>query len=272
MVHSVFRTARRLLPLQIRIFLLAMIRSITDILHRKDFAVQKFSAENNFPYCVYRHSAHLYRNYPEPWFSLQKNKVHNLAIAVARINRIVLQPGQIFSFWRQVGLPSKRKGYLPGMTVHKNGIGITTGGGLCQISNALYWCALHAGLTITERHRHSLDLFPDSRRDAPFAAGATVAYRSIDLRFVNPHTFAVRFEMSLDAEKLHVVVMSEKKLSTKYEIHEKNHRYVNENGTIYRENELWRICIRTGTEIQPELIAKNKGRILYSIPDSEIQQ
>ena len=48
---------------------------------------------------------------------------------------------------------------------------MATGGGLCQLSNLIYWMTLHTPLTITERYRHSYDVFPDSNRTQPFGSG-----------------------------------------------------------------------------------------------------
>ncbi len=47
----------------------------------------------------------------------QINKVKNLQIALEKINGIVIQPGEIFSFWELVGKPTAQKGYLEGYEV-----------------------------------------------------------------------------------------------------------------------------------------------------------
>ena len=60
-----------------------------------------------------------------------------------------------------------------------------TGGGLCQLSNLIYWMVLHTPLTVTERHRHSFDVFPDSNRTQPFGSGATCVYNYRDLQISN---------------------------------------------------------------------------------------
>ena len=48
---------------------------------------------------------------------------------------------------------------------------MSLGGGLCQLSNLIYWMTLHTPLTITERYRHSYDVFPDSNRTQSFGSG-----------------------------------------------------------------------------------------------------
>lgn len=41
--------------------------------------------------------------------------------------------------------------------------------------------ALHTPLTVTERHRHGYDVFPDAERTIPFGSGATCFYNYGDL-------------------------------------------------------------------------------------------
>ena len=48
------------------------------------------------------------------------------------------------------------------------------GGGLCQLSNLIFWMTLHTPLEVKERHRHGYDVFPDSNRTQPFGSGAIV--------------------------------------------------------------------------------------------------
>jgi vancomycin resistance protein VanW len=73
-----------------------------------------------------------------------------------------------------------------------------TGGGLCQLSGLIYLLALKAGLTITERHAHSLDIYREAERFAPLGSDATVSFGYKDLRFINtlPHPIGLQFTLS----------------------------------------------------------------------------
>jgi len=175
LAQSVFKRARRLIPFCARVEFFRARRMVRDSFARMSFCVQG----NRSPDAtiVFSHRAKLVRDYPEPWYSLQKNKIVNLTLAAQKIDGAIIRCGETFSFWRAVGRTSKRKGYLEGMTIADGSLNASTGGGLCQLSNALYWMALHLGFTITERHRHSFDVFPDSYRSVPFGAGATVFLR-----------------------------------------------------------------------------------------------
>lgn len=124
-------------------------------------------------------------------------KTHNIGIAITRLNNIRIGPGQIFSFWKMVGNPSQKNGYKKSRSIIGNSLQEEVGGGLCQLSGLVYYLALHAGLTITERHPHSLDIYQEEDRFTPLGSDATVVYGYKDLRFENKYPFPVSFNFSI---------------------------------------------------------------------------
>src|SRR5262249_41524743 len=88
--------------------------------------------------------------------------------------------GETFSFWRQLGRPSRRRGFVTGRMLQQGCLVPATGGGLCQLSNALYQAALASGCGVVERHAHSRRV-PGSA--AALGHDATVAWNYVDLRF-----------------------------------------------------------------------------------------
>ena len=107
-------------------------------------------------------------------------KMENLRIACSRLHGRVLERGEVFSFWRQVGPPWRIRGFVTGREVRSGCIIPTTGGGLCQLSGSLLELAVALGFEITERHSHTAlppDVLSDPRRDA------TVFWNYVDLRF-----------------------------------------------------------------------------------------
>ena len=66
---------------------------------------------------------------------------------------------------------------MEGMILRNGRVASGVGGGLCQMTNLLYWMTLHTPLTVTERWRHGYDVFPDSNRTQPFGSGATCCGR-----------------------------------------------------------------------------------------------
>ena len=138
----------------------------------------------------------------ETWY--QRGKIQNLRVAAARLDRCTIPAGEVFSFWLQVGRASKRRGYVRGRMLQEGCLIPAVGGGLCQLSNALYQVALDAGCEIVERHPHSR-VVPGSataaRRDA------TVAWNYIDLRFRASRT--VQLSVQLTPASLNVSLLGE---------------------------------------------------------------
>jgi hypothetical protein len=132
---------------------------------------------------------------------LQLGKIQNLAIAAQTIHGIEIPQDGIFSFWAYVGRPTRIKGYVKGREIRQGCMIPSIGGGLCQLSNALYSVALDAGFEILERHAHT-QIIPGSL--AEIGRDATVFWNYVDLRFkVNQ---AVRFEVTLTGDALVVQI------------------------------------------------------------------
>ena len=131
--------------------------------------------------------------------SLQLGKVQNLRVAARALNGIVIPAGQTFSFWRQLGRATRGGGYVAGRELREGCLVPAIGGGICQLSNALYDAALSSGCDIVERHAHSR-VVPGSA--AAYGCDATVAWNYVDLRF-RPRQ-RTRIEIELSAEELAV--------------------------------------------------------------------
>jgi vancomycin resistance protein VanW len=130
---------------------------------KKVYAAKK---ENSLlPYVIFKHKTPLLRELKDVDMWLQHNKVKNLKIASNRLNKLLIKPGETFSYWRLIGNTTKRKGYVDGMILFYGKVTTGVGGGLCQLSDLIYWMTLHSPLTVTERYRHSYDVFPDSKRN-----------------------------------------------------------------------------------------------------------
>jgi hypothetical protein len=128
---------------------------------------------------------------------LVDGKIQNLRIAIRAIDGLEVPANRIFSFWAQIGKPTRRKGYARGRELRQGCMIPTIGGGLCQLSNALYQGALESGFEIVERHAHS-QVVPGSA--AEFGRDATVFWNYVDLRFRSRSAF--RIEASLTGGRL----------------------------------------------------------------------
>src|SRR5580704_15220807 len=125
----------------------------------------------------------------------QLGKVQNLRRAAAALNGVAVPSGAVFSFWKQIGRASRRRGFVTGRMLQQGCLVPATGGGLCQLSNALYDAALQAGCAIVERHAHSR-VVPGSA--AAFGRDATVAWNYVDLRFRAAQPIEIEARLSRD--------------------------------------------------------------------------
>jgi len=203
---------------------------------------------------------------------LQRNKVQNLSCAAAKIDGVCIRPGETFSFWKCVGWPTARKGYVVGMLLSNGKVQEGIGGGLCQSANLLYWMALHSPLVVTERHRHSYDIFPDSGRVLPFGTGAAVYYNYVDLQFYNPTEYTFQINIRVGETHLQGEIRSDALMPISYKILERDHAFLQSKttGNIFRENAIYRQSFdkRTGNMLADELLYRNHCQTLYRLPPS----
>lgn len=82
-------------------------------------------------------------------------RVNNIANGAARMNGIVVQPGQVFSFNALLGDAGKEDGFVEGYAIVNGRLEKVIGGGICQVSTTLYRAVFNAGLEIVERRNHS---------------------------------------------------------------------------------------------------------------------
>jgi len=115
----------------------------------------------------------------------QENKIHNLRLVAQKLDHLLIKPGQTFSFWRLAKNADKSTPYKDGLCLVNNELVAVYGGGLCQLSNMLYWLFCHSGLLITERHSHEAKHFPAPEGDMPEEADATVYEGWLDLKARN---------------------------------------------------------------------------------------
>ncbi|HLO50397.1 MAG TPA: VanW family protein [Kamptonema sp.] len=134
--------------------------------------------------------------------ALSENKIHNLKLAIQRLENLTIEPGEIISFWHLVGNPDRAHGYLIGRSLIQNELKANYGGGLCQLSGLLYFLALKAGLLIVERASHSLDIYTEETRFAPLGSDATVVYGYKDLRLQNCLTMPICFRFKVQSNEI----------------------------------------------------------------------
>ncbi|WP_298119676.1 VanW family protein [Flavobacterium sp.] len=141
-----------------------------------------------------------------------ENKVHNLKIASRKVETIIINPNEIFSFWKVIGTPSEKNGFKTGRNIIKGKVSEEIGGGLCQLSSIIYFTSLKGNLEIVERYNHSVDIYRENERFTPIGSDATVVYGYKDLRIKNNYNFPIQFLLSFEENKIICKLKSEEKI------------------------------------------------------------
>lgn len=127
-----------------------------------------------------------------------RNRIHNIGVAVARYNGLVVQPGEEFSFNGYLGDVDAENGYLPELVIKENVTTPEFGGGICQVSTTAFRAAMYSGLDVSMRRNHS---YPVAYYGTP-GFDATVYQPSPDLRFINDTGSPVHLRTSIVGSKV----------------------------------------------------------------------
>lgn len=251
------------------IFLRHLIRNIQNFF---DFKI-KYKRKNDFFKCVIaRHQSVLRRKLGDSKPNLQDKKIINLKQAIRQLNGVTIKPNHIFSLWNIIGKPKYKNGYIDGMLLSNGKVIEGIGGGLCQLSNFLYWIFLHIPIETIERHHHSLDVFPDSGRTLPFGAGATILYNFIDLKIKNTSTHPLQLKIWLTDNHLKGQILSPHSIPQKFHIFEKNHFFIKKGNEYFRYNEIHKETKIGGKVKKIEKITTNFAPVLYTVTDKYLQK
>lgn len=250
------------------------IRDFKNSLERYKLATKKLDYE--LPNIIKSHTSIILRKLHNVNKQLQVNKKTNLEIASKKINRLVIHPGEIFSFWYLVGQTTRKKGYKKGLVISKTGFRAEVGGGLCQLANMIHYLVLNSPLEVVELHHHSDALFPDDRRRVPFGTGTSVFYNYLDYRFKNTLDQDIQLLIWVDNDVLCGELRSEKEIPYRYKLVEENHHFRKEGEKYYRISQVYRITIdkKTKKEIKKEMILDNHSEVMYDynlIPKEQIR-
>jgi vancomycin resistance protein VanW len=131
--------------------------------------------------------------------SSSANRKGNLALAAAKLDGHLLQPGEVFSYNDRVGPRTESRGWKTAHQFQDGQIVDGIGGGVCQSSSTLYNAVLMGGLKIVERHNHSLPVaYLSPARDA------SVSFGHLDFKFANNTDGPVYITAEADGKKFHI--------------------------------------------------------------------
>lgn len=232
--------------------------------------------EERLPYRLIKHTSKLIRKLGDSDARLQHNKVINLKKAAPYLNHIIIKPNQYFSFWKLVGRPTTKRGFVEGMELSFGKAQSGVGGGLCQISNLIHWMALHSPLQVIERANHSFDPFPDDGRILPFGSGAALFYNYIDLILFNPTPNTYQLTIHVAEHQLEGEILCNLASDIKYHVYQKNHRFIKVSNQVVRQNEIWQDIYQKGqggkpaTFLNSQKLYTNSVRVMYPVADELI--
>lgn len=132
-----------------------------------------------------------------------EGRVHNIKLAISKLDGTKVGAGEIFSFNDTIGPREEKDGYKEAIIFDGHGNKEKGfGGGVCQVTSTLYNAVRGAGLEIEERHEHS--------REVPYVNegdDATVSfYGNEDLKFKNTKDYTITIKAEATEDKVTVTI------------------------------------------------------------------
>ncbi len=126
-----------------------------------------------------------------------RNRKYNMGLAAAKIDGLILLPGEEFSYNKVVGPRDIEHGYKEAHVYINGRVENGIGGGICQVSTTMYNAILKANLQVTERRNHSFTV-----GYVPLGQDATAYYGGTDFRFINSTKWPVRLNAVVSGNKI----------------------------------------------------------------------
>lgn len=179
----------------------------------------KSKAKALLPYKVYETSSLMMNANSGFDMKYQRNKVHNLKLAATTIDKIAIKPNETFSFWQLVRWADRQEKYKDGLNFVNGKIVGSYGGGLCQLSNMLFWLFLHTPLTVIERHGHAVESFPSTTEELPCGTDATINEGWLDLKIRNDTDNTFQVVVEFDDEYMYGSILSQNSVNMEYKVY-----------------------------------------------------
>lgn len=144
------------------------------------------------------------------------NRIQNIRVASGNLNQTVLYPGEVISMNKAFLPRTYANGYREAGAYSGGKVIPAIGGGICQVSSTVYNAAMNGGLTVLERHAHSMPV-----SYLPLGMDAAISSGSKDLKVRNDYPFPVLFEAYTEGKNLTVNVYTNELLTagTSYRLH-----------------------------------------------------
>lgn len=126
---------------------------------------------------------------------------HNIRITCEKINGLILQPGESFSFNEFVGPRNESTGYEVAGVIENGQSAQAYGGGICQVSSMIYQSVIKSDLEVIERHPH---MWPSTYAVA--GTDAAVDWGNQDFSFRNSSEYPIAISAYWDPETSKITV------------------------------------------------------------------
>lgn len=199
----------------------------------------------------------------------QFNKVYNLKLAAKTIDKIIIEPEETFSFWQLVRWADRHQKYKDGLNVINGKTVASYGGGLCMLSDMLFWMFLHTPLTVIERHGHAALSFPSTTENFPKGTDATVNEGWLDLKVCNKTENTFQIEVDFDDNTMYGRILAKNVVNIEYSVFNSSVTYRKLDEKIYQ---IASVCIietdrNFGRKTERKLYV-NRCQIGYQLPDN----
>lgn len=130
------------------------------------------------------------------------NGRYNIQLAASKINNIVVQSNEVFSFNKIIGDSNKPEwGWKESIIINNGLFTKGYGGGVCQVSSTLFNAVRDAHIPVVERHVHSIEL-----SYIPKGQDATIVYPEWDFKFKNNKPYPIRINAAIVKNQILVTI------------------------------------------------------------------
>ena len=133
--------------------------------------------------------------------SSAEGRATNVELSAAKINGVVLNPGEVFSYNDVVGKRTAEAGFKLAGAYAGGKVVQEIGGGICQTSSTLYCAALFANLEITQRDCHMFAV-----GYVPWGMDATVSWGGPEFKFKNNREFPIKIVAKTENRELTIEI------------------------------------------------------------------
>lgn len=141
------------------------------------------------------------------------------------------------------------------------------GGGLCQLSDLIYWMFLHTPLEIVERHPHTIRSFPAS--GIPQGAEATISEGWLDLKAKNRTSRLYQLVFEFTEDSINGFILSDSPAECRFEVEARDVVYIRRKDSMFEQANVYRkyLDAETGTVVSEDFLYTDRCEIDFNPPE-----